>query len=226
MSATVAPELAELRRANAELLKERDAAVETLKAENEELRAAQAAGLEVLQAMVSSLGDTQPVFDLIARKAADLCAAKAAAVAIYDGTMLHLTTQNGYDPAFANVYATQFPRPVASDTVMGRTILNRRVEQIENIAAEPAYGMARAPGHWSTMAVPLLRTGTPLGVIAVGRPIIGRFPENQVTLLKTFAEQAVIAIASAETYRALQTRTNDLQESLEYQTATSALSRS
>ena len=76
------------------------------------------------------------------------------------------------------------------------------------------------------MAVPLLRAGTPLGVIAVGRPIIGRFPDNQVTLLQTFAEQAVIAIASAETYRALQTRTNDLQESLEYQTATSALCRS
>jgi two-component system NtrC family sensor kinase len=221
MSATADQELAELRRANAELLKERDAVVETLKAENEELRAAQAAGLEVLQAMVASLGDTQPVFDLIARKAADLCAAKAAAVAIYDGAMLHLATQNGYDPAFAKVYATQFPRPVAPDTVMGRTILNRRVEQIENIAAEPAYGMARAPGHWSTMAVPLLRTGTPLGVIAVGRPIIGRFPENQVTLLKTFAEQAVIAIASAETYRDLQARTADLQESLEYQTATS-----
>ena len=221
MSATVAQELAELRRANAELLKERDAAVQTLKAENKELRAAQAAGLEVLQAMVASPGDTQPVFDLIARKAADLCAAKAAAVAIYDGTMLHLATQNGYDPAFANVYATQFPRPVAPDTVMGRTILNRRVEQIEDIAADPAYGMARAPGHWSTMGVPLLRAGTPLGVIAVGRPIIGRFPDNQVTLLQTFAEQAVIAIASAETYRTLQRRTSDLQESLDYQTATS-----
>jgi two-component system NtrC family sensor kinase len=106
---------------------------------------------------------------------------------------------------------------------MGRAVLSRRVEQIEDLSAEPAYGMARAPGRWSTMVVPLLRDGSPLGVIAVGRPTVGRFPDNQVTLLQIFAEQAVIAITSAETYRALQTRTADLQESLNYQTATSDL---
>ena len=125
--------------------------IEALKAENEELRAAQAAGLEVLQVMVASPGDTQPVFDLIARRAADLCAVPVAAVAMLDGTMLHLATQNGFDPAYASVYATQFPRPVGPDTVMGRTILSRRVEQIEDVDAEPAYGMARAPGPWSAM---------------------------------------------------------------------------
>jgi GAF domain-containing protein len=194
---------------------------EALKVENQELRAAQAAGLEVLQAMVASPGDTQPVFDLIARQAADLCAASAAAVAMLDGTILHLAKQYGYDPAFASVYATQFPRPVGSDTAMGRAILSHRAVQIEDLGAEPAYGMARAPGPWSTMAVPLLRGGAPLGVLAVGRPAVGRFPDNQVTLLQTFAEQAVIAITSAETYRALQTRTSDLQETLEYQTAIS-----
>ena len=71
------------------------------------------------------------------------------------------------------------------------------------------------------MAVPLLRGRSPLGVMSVARPTIGRFSDNQVALLRIFAEQAVIAITSAETYRALQARTADLQESLEYQTATS-----
>src|SRR6476660_6747667 len=61
--------------------------IEALKAENEELRAAQAAGLEVLQAMVASPGDTQPVFDLIARRAANLCEVPIASVAIFDGAM-------------------------------------------------------------------------------------------------------------------------------------------
>jgi two-component system, NtrC family, sensor kinase len=194
---------------------------EALASEIQELRAAQAAGLVVLQAMIASPGDTAPVFDLIAQQAADLCAASAAAVAMLDGTMLQLATQYGYAPAFASVYATQFPRAVGPDTAMGRAILSHRVVQIEDLGADPTYGMARAPGPWATMAVPLLRGGAPLGVLAVGRPAVGRFPDNQVTLLRTFAEQAVIAITSAETYRALQTRTSDLQETLEYQTATS-----
>src|SRR5689334_9679620 len=199
----------------------------TLRTENEELRAAQAAGLEVLQAMVASPGDTQPVFDLIARRAAELCAVPVAAVAMLNGTMLHLATQKGFDPALASVYATQFPRPVGLDTVMGRTILSRRVEQIEDVEAEPAYGMALALGPRSLMAVPLLRNGKPLGVISVGRPAVGRFPDNLATLLQIFAEQAVIAITSAETYRALQEsnvalaqRNTEYGERIEQQAAT------
>src|SRR5215472_1476237 len=67
-----------------------NADIEAFKAENEELRAAQAAGLEVLQAMAASPGDSQPVFDLIARQAAKLCAVPVAAVAMIDGELLHL----------------------------------------------------------------------------------------------------------------------------------------
>ncbi len=256
MSATTEQKFEELRRAYEELRQEHDAALAelqartaaqaqqrgngldasteqtadrnfgTLETENEELRAAQAAGLEVLQTMVASPGDTQPVFDLIARRAAELCAVPVAAVAMLNGTMLHLATQKGFDPTFASVYASQFPRPVGPDTVMGRTILSRRVEQIEDVDAEPAYGIA-APGPWSAMAVPLLRNGEPLGVIAVGRPVIGRFPDSLATLLQIFAEQAVIAISSAETYRALQARTAALAqrnteygERIEHQSAT------
>ena len=101
-----------------------------LKAEIEELRAAQAAGLEVLLAMVASPGDTQPVFDLIVRQAADLCEVPIAAVAIFDGAMVHLVAQSGFDPAYAYIFAEQFPRPPSLDFAMGRAILNRRVEQI------------------------------------------------------------------------------------------------
>ena len=73
----------------------------------------------------------------------------------------------------------------------------------------------------SNAAVPILRGGVPIGAIGINWLSVGEFPTAQLELLKTFAEQAVIAITSAETYRALQTRTADLQESLEYQTATS-----
>ena len=194
---------------------------EALTVENQELRAAQAAGLEVLQAMIASPGDTQPVFDLIARQAAKLCEVPIAAVARFDGAMIHLVTQTGMDPADAEVLAKQFPRPPSGDIALGRAILSRRIEQIEDLTADPDRAFTPPPGQGSVMAVPLLRDGAPLGAIAIGRQARGPFSRNQITLLQTFAEQAVIAITSAETYRALQTRTSDLQETLEYQTATS-----
>ena len=75
----------------------------------------------------------------------------------------------------------------------------------------------------AVVSIPLLRDGLPIGVIGMMAVLQerGGFSDSQIELLKTFAEQAVIAITSAETYRALQTRTSDLQELLEYQTATS-----
>ena len=192
-----------------------------LRTENEELRAAQAAGLEVLQAMAASPGDSQPVFDLIARQAARVCNAPFAAVVTFDGSMMHLASQSGFEAAQAETFAKQFPRPAGSETAMGRAILSQRVEQIEDTDADPGRGFSHPVGRASVMGVPLRRDGAALGAIAVGRPVTGLFPETQIALLQTFAEEAVIAITTAETYRALQTRTADLQEALEYQTATS-----
>ena len=79
----------------------------------------QAATIEVLKAMSASPGDAQPVFDLIARQAAKLCNVPTAAVATFDGTMLHLATQSGFDAAYADAYVSQFPRPAAP---MGRRL--------------------------------------------------------------------------------------------------------
>ena len=95
---------------------------------------------------------------------------------------------------------------------MGRAILSCRVEQIEDTGADTRRGFSPPPGPGSALAVPLLRNGTPLGVIAVGRQARGSFSRNQITLLETFAEQAVIAISGAETYRALQERTEMLAQ--------------
>ena len=73
----------------------------------------------------------------------------------------------------------------------------------------------------SSLGIPLMRGDVAMGALVLGSRERGVSSDNQIELLKTFAEQAVIAITSAETYRALQMRTSDLQESLEYQTATS-----
>ena len=98
----------------------------------------------------------------------------------------------------------------------------RDTVQVPDTQVDPGFAQ-RGTGAWhrSVLAVPLLHAGLPIGAIGLGRATPGTFSTAQVELLKIFAEQAVIAIGSAETFRALQTRTSDLQETLEYQTATS-----
>ena len=103
-----------------------------------------------------------------------------------------------------------------------RAILDRQVIHTRDTQAEPELlPSVRDLGIRSILAIPLLRDDNAVGAFAMNSEEPGGFTESQVALLQTFAEQAVIAITSAETYRALQTRTADLQESLEYQTATS-----
>jgi hypothetical protein len=75
----------------------------------------QSATIDVLKVMSASPGDPQPVFDLIARQAAKLCNVPTAAVATFDGTMIYLATQSGFDAAYADAYVSQFPRPVGLD---------------------------------------------------------------------------------------------------------------
>ena len=99
-----------------------------------------------------------------------------------------------------------------------RAILDRAVIHIRDMRAEPGLlGIVRDLGHNSNLAVPLLRDGAPIGVISLTLTEFGGFSDSQVELLKTFAEQAVIAIGSAETYRELQARTAALaQRNSEY----------
>ena len=79
----------------------------------------QSATIDVLKAMSASPGDPQPVFDLIARQAAKLCNVPTAAVATFDGAMIHLATQSGFDAAYADAYVSQFPRPVGLELLDG-----------------------------------------------------------------------------------------------------------
>ena len=70
------------------------------------------------------------------------------------------------------------------------------------------------------IAVPMLQGGNPVGAISVGKAEAEPFSERQIQLLSTFADQAVIAIENARLFEQVQSRTRELQESLEYQTAT------
>jgi GAF domain-containing protein len=103
----------------------------------------------------------------------------------------------------------------------GRAIIDRPIIHIRDLETEPGLTPAlRGLTAKSAVLVPLMRSDLPFGALSLGNCERGGFTDTQIELLKTFAEQAVIAITSAETYRELQQRTGDLQEALQQQTAT------
>jgi hypothetical protein len=184
----------------------------------------QSASNEVLKVMSASPGDPQPVFNLITRGAWELCNANGAALYGFDGELIHLLSADGtaWTSQREAAYRRQFPTAPTRGSSFGRAILNRQIVHIRDFDADPEVAQyVRDLDVRSAVGVPLLRDGMVIGAIALNAKEPGGLSDGEVELLETFAEQAVIAITSAETYRELRQRTGNLQESLEYQTATS-----
>ena len=193
----------------------------------------QAATAEILRAISRSPGDAQPVFDTIAAAALKLCRARSANVLTYDGTLVHIAATAVVDAAGAAALRSIFPQPAGRGTAASRVVLSCGVVVIPDVLADPDYvnrGAAETAGFRSILAVPLMRQGEPIGVIAVGRAEPGPFPASHVALLQTFADQAVIAIENVRLFNEREARNRELSEALERQTATSqvlsAISRS
>ncbi len=177
----------------------------------------QTATSDILRVISSSPTDVQPVFAAIAESARKLCEAATAGVLMFDGELVHLSALANVTPEGADALRQAFPRPPSRESAATRVILTRSVVVIPDVLEDPEYairGPALAGSFRSVLAVPMLREGSPVGAIAVGRPEPGPFSNKQIALLKTFADQAVIAIQNARLFR-------DLTEALEQQTATS-----
>ncbi|MGB7857916.1 MAG: GAF domain-containing protein, partial [Pseudolabrys sp.] len=156
--------------------------------------------------------------------AARLCEAQFCFVYRFDGENLHFVAHRSLTPEVLEINRRAYPAPPNRNSVASRAILERRIVQIPDVSADPEYGlaeMAAIAGYRSAVAVPILRDDIPVGCIAVTRAQVGLLPDRQVDLLKTFADQAVIAIENTRLFEAEQHRTAELSESLEQQTATS-----
>jgi two-component system NtrC family sensor kinase len=184
-----------------------------------EARELQAATTDILAAISSSPTDPRGVFAEIAASAARLCDA-------YDAVILQLA-HDGLRTVghFGPISPPEF-LPLANDTVMARAVTERRSIQVANLQTEDieyptGRDFALRFDFRTQLTIPLLRNNDPIGVIAIRRREVRPFTDRQIDLLKTFANQAVIAIENTRLFEEVQSRTRELQESLNYQSATS-----
>jgi len=195
----------------------------------------QTATSEILRVISSSPTDVQPVFDAIAQRAMTLCRSQQGAVLKFDGELLHIVAIAHTIPGWAEIVHRAFPRRPGPGSASARAIMTRAVVHIPDVLAEPEYefreGAIRV-GIRAVLSVPMVREGQVVGTITLDRTEPVPFSDNQIALLQTFADQAVIAVENVRLFTELQEKNGALTqahaqvtETLEQQTATSDVLR-
>src|SRR5262245_33883010 len=210
-------------------LQEKNRALTDAHAQVTEALEQQTATSAILRAISQSPTDAQPVFDVIVENACRLCDGVFANAVRFDGALMHNMAEYGFSPEAREMLLRAFPTASLAQSLSGRAILSGAVVQSEDMSVDVettiSHQLSRLMGFRAQVSVPMLRDGVPVGAITVARRESGLFPERQVALLQTFADQAVIAIENVRLFKELQSRNRDLAQTLDQQTATSDILR-
>jgi class 3 adenylate cyclase/putative methionine-R-sulfoxide reductase with GAF domain len=183
----------------------------------------QTATADVLKVISRSTFDLQIVLDTLVESAARLCEADMAQIMRPAEKGYYAAAKYGFSSEYAEYHRT-FIAPAGRASLTGRVLLEGRAVQIPDVLADPEYRLTEPQmlgGYRTHLGVPLLREGSPIGVILVSRRTVRPFDNKHVELVSTFADQAVIAIENVRLFDEVQARTRELSESLDQQTATS-----
>ena len=143
---------------------------------------------EILRVISSSPTNVQPIFDTIVESAVRLCDGVSATVYRFDGALIHISAQNStFTPEAREAFQRRYPAPPSRVSVVAQTILDRTVIHVRDFEKDadvtPAsLEMSRAAGHGSLISIPMLREGSPIGAIAVGRRGQGAGPGRSPTV--------------------------------------------
>jgi two-component system, NtrC family, sensor kinase len=204
-----------------------------LQASNRELTTAldtQTATSDILRVISRSRTDVQPVFDAIVQSAVRLLRAHSGMLTRVAGDWLELAAFTSIDRAYDDAIRAYWPRPLHSKGGHTQAIRERAPINIADAGVDPRVpeagrAVARLSGIRSVASVPLLRNDEAIGTVVVNRQEPGGFTNDEITLLQTFADQAVIAIENVRLFKELEASNRELTTALDKQTATSEILR-
>jgi PAS domain S-box-containing protein len=196
--------------------------------ETQEALERQKATADVLTSISSSMTDAQPVFDSIVRNIRRLFGTRFAVLQLLRDGMVEMPSVDG-DPGFERL-RERYPMRLDDTTIGGRVMLSKQVVQFAPVNGNPqapaaTRDFARAFGFDSVLFAPMIHEGRVVGAIGAAHAEPKPFDSRQVALIRTFADQAVIAIENVRLFRELESSNRGLAKSLEQQTAMSELLR-
>ena len=183
----------------------------------------QTATSEVLGVISRSKFELQPILQSVVDTAERLCHAEQTVIYRLQDGVYRFAAGHSAIAAYLELERNTVISP-GPGTVIGRAAMTRQIARIEDAWSDPLYEKkedAKVGGVRSMIGVPLMRDGEPIGVIGLARCRVEPFSDREIELVKTFADQAVIAIENVRLFEAEQQRTRELTEALEQQTATS-----